>query len=223
MINSAAVIIGDVCGSRKMAQDARYEGQLYLKSAIIQINEKKAGVIEAPFMLTRGDEFQGVLPDLKNAFEVMLEFERLLFPLQIRYGIGLGTIQKMGSKIPVEMDGRAFHRASEALSFLEKKKQITCCKTDNETSDLLINTILNLMNAIKGKWNVLTFNRYWKYKEFGTLEKVALDEKVSAQAVWDSMHNMRVMEILEAEDNLLLYLAAINLLAVDINTNPVDL
>ena len=223
MINSAAVIIGDVCGSRKMAQDARYEGQLYLKSAIIQINEKKAGVIEAPFMLTRGDEFQGVLPDLKNAFEVMLEFERLLFPLQIRYGIGLGTIQKMGSKIPVEMDGPAFHRASEALSFLKKKKQITCCKTDNETSDLLINTILNLMNAIKGKWNVLTFNRYWKYKEFGTLEKVAIDEKVSAQAVWDSMHNMRVMEILEAEDNLLLYLAAINLLAVDINTNPVDL
>jgi len=223
MINSAAVIIGDVCGSRKMAQDARYEGQLYLKSAIIQINEKKADIIEAPFMLTRGDEFQGVLPDLKNAFEVMLEFERLLFPLQIRYGIGLGTIQKMGSKIPVEMDGPAFHRASEALSFLKKKKQITCCKTDNETSDLLINTILNLMNAIKGKWNVLTFNRYWKYKEFGTLEKVALDEKVSAQAVWDSMHNMRVMEILEAEDNLLLYLAAINLLAVDINTNPVDL
>jgi len=126
----------------------------------------------------------------------------------------------MGSKIPVEMDGPAFHRASEALSFLKKKKQITCCKTDNETSDLLINTILNLMNAIKGKWNVLTFNRYWKYKEFGTLEKVAMDEKVSAQAVWDSMHNMRVMEILEAEDNLLLYLAAINLSAVDIITNP---
>jgi hypothetical protein len=106
---------------------------------------------------------------------------------------------------------------------LKKKKQITCCKTDNETSDLLINTILNLMNAIKGRWNVLTFNRYWKYKEFGTLEKVAVDEKVSAQAVWDSMHNMRVMEILEAEDKLLLYLAAINLLPVDLNTNPVDL
>jgi len=60
MINSAAVIIGDVCGSRKMAQDARYEGQLYLKSAIIQINEKKAGVIEAPFMLTRGMNSRGI-------------------------------------------------------------------------------------------------------------------------------------------------------------------
>jgi hypothetical protein len=169
-------------------------------------------------MITRGDEFQGVLPDLKNAFEVMLEFERLLFPLQIRYGIGAGTIQRMGSNLPVEMDGPAFHRASESLSLLKKKKQIICCKTDDQTFDLLINTIFSLMNAIKGKWNVLTFNRYWKYKEFGTLEKVAMDEKVSAQAVWDSMHNMRVMEILEAEHNLLLYLSALKLLPADTAT-----
>jgi hypothetical protein len=211
MVDQVAVIIGDVRGSRKMAQDVRYEGQLYLKSAIIQINEKKAEIIEAPFMITRGDEFQGVIRDLLSAFQIMLEFERLLFPLQVRYGIGRGSIQRMGSKIPVEMDGPAFHRASEALNYLKRKKQIFCCKTENETSDLLMNTIFNLMSAIKGKWNILTFNRYWKYKELGTLEKVAMDEKVSPQAIWDSMHNMRVMEVLEAENNVSLYLAAQNL------------
>ena len=220
MDDQLAVIIGDVRGSRKMAQDVRYEGQLYLKSAIIQINEKKTESIEAPFMITRGDEFQGVLHDLKSAFEIMLEFERLLFPLQVRYGIGRGSIQKMGSKIPVEMDGPAFHRASEALNYLKKRKQIIYCKTENETGDLLLNTIFNLMSAIKGKWNLLTFNRYWKYKELGTLEKVALDEKVSPQAIWDSMHNMRVMEILEAENNVLLYLAAQNLQQVPVLTAP---
>jgi len=220
MDDQLAVIIGDVRGSRKMAQDVRYEGQLYLKSAIIQINEKKTESIEAPFMITRGDEFQGVLHDLKSAFEIMLEFERLLFPLQVRYGIGRGSIQKMGSKIPVEMDGPAFHRASEALNYLKKRKQIIYCKTENETGDLLLNTIFNLMSAIKGKWNLLTFNRYWKYKELGTLEKVAVDEKVSAQAIWDSMHNMRVMEILEAENNVLLYLTAQNLQQVPILTAP---
>jgi len=206
MSDKMVVMIGDVRGSRKMEQDARYEGQLYLKSAIIQVNEKKADTIEAPFMITRGDEFQGVLRDLKSAFEIMLEFERLLFPLQVRYGIGLGTIQRMGSKIPIEMDGPAFHRASESLNYLKKKKQTAHCLTDDEIRDLLINTLFNLMNAIKGKWNILTFNRYWKYKELGTLEKVAQDEMVSTQAVWDSMHNMRVMEILEAEKNLLFYL-----------------
>ena len=34
MIDEAVVIIADVRGSRKMAQDERYEGQLFLKSAI---------------------------------------------------------------------------------------------------------------------------------------------------------------------------------------------
>jgi hypothetical protein len=208
MAEQHAVIIGDVRGSRKMAYDVRYEGQLYLKSAIIQINEKKMDIIEAPFMITRGDEFQGVLRDLLSAFEIMLEFERLLFPLQLRYGIGRGSIQKMGSKIPVEMDGPAFHRASEALGYLKRKKQFIHCKTEDESGDLLINTIFNLMSAIKSKWNILTFNRYWKYKELGTLEKVALDEKVSPQAIWDSMHNMRIMEILEAEQNVALFLTA---------------
>ena len=116
MTDEAVVIIADVRGSRKMARDERYEGQLYLKSAIIQVNENFAHLIEAPFMITRGDEFQGILRDLEHAFNTMLEFERLLFPLQLRYGIGKGTIQKMGSKIPIEMDGPAFHRAAQRVT-----------------------------------------------------------------------------------------------------------
>jgi hypothetical protein len=206
MKDEAVVIIADVRGSRKMARDERYEGQLYLKSAIIQVNENFAELIEAPFMITRGDEFQGVLSLMENAFSTMLEFERLLFPLQLRYGIGRGAIQRMGSKIPIEMDGPAFHRATEALNQVKKKKQFFLCKTDSAQSDLIINTVLSLMCAIKSKWNEITFNRYWKYKELGTFERVAQFENVSTQAIWDSMHNMRVMDILDAEKNLINYL-----------------
>jgi len=97
-MDNAVVIIGDVCGSRKMAVDERYEGQLFIKSTIIQVNEKLSALIEAPFMITRGDEFQGVLRNLRSALEIMLEFERLLFPLQLRYGIGKGQISDLPAK-----------------------------------------------------------------------------------------------------------------------------
>jgi len=203
MIENAVVIIADVRGSRKMAQDERYEGQLFLKSAIIQVNEKFAGEIDAPFMITRGDEFQGVISNLQNAFIAMLEFERLLFPLQLRYGIGQGSIQKMGSDIPIEMDGPAFHRANEALTRVKKKKYFIRIATDYTQRDLMINTIFDLMCAIKSRWNEITFNRYWKYKELGTFEKVSNIEKVSTQAVWDSMKSMRALEVLDAEKNIL--------------------
>jgi hypothetical protein len=203
MNENAVVIIADVRGSRKMAQDERYEGQLFLKSGIIQVNEKFSDVIEAPFMITRGDEFQGVLHDMQNAFIAMLEFERLLFPLQLRYGIGRGIIHKMGSKIPIEMDGPAFHAANNALNDVKKKKHFMHCHIDTPATDLMINTILSLICAIKNRWNEVAFERYWRYKELGTFEKVARLENVSAQAVWESMQNMRTLEILEAEKNLL--------------------
>jgi hypothetical protein len=201
-MDNAVVIIGDVCGSRKMAINERYEGQLFIKSTIIQVNEKLSTIIEAPFMITRGDEFQGVLRNLRSALEIMLEFERLLFPLQLRYGIGKGQIQKMGSKIPIEMDGPAFHRADEALTQVKKRKQFIQCKTGITHNDLLVNTVFYLTSAIKSRWNHLNFERYWKYKELGTFEKVAQLENVSTQAIWDSMHNMRVIEVLQAEKNL---------------------
>jgi len=189
----------------KMANDERYEGQLFLKSAIIQINEKFSDSIEAPFMITRGDEFQGVTKDLASGLETMLEFERLLFPLKLRYGIGKGEIQKMGSSIPIEMDGTAFHRANDAVNRAKKKKLFLLCNSGDAANDMLINSIFLLMNSIKTRWNENNYERYWNYKSLGTFEKVAKKENVSPQAIWDSMQNMRAIDIITAENELLKY------------------
>lgn len=205
MIEDAVVILGDVCGSRKMKMDKRYEGQLYLKSGIIQLNESFYNLIEAPFMITRGDEFQGILKNLKSAVEIMLEFERLLFPLDLRYGIGLGNVHPMGSKKTIEMDGDAFHKAREALLLSKKNKKNVTCNTGEIKTDLLINAIFSLMYAIKNRWNKNNYERYWKYKKLGTFEKVARSENVSPQAIWDSMHNMRIKDVIEAEEKLISY------------------
>jgi hypothetical protein len=205
MQKNAVVIIADVRGSKKMANDERYEGQLFLKSAIIQINENFSKSIEAPFMITRGDEFQGVTKDLASGLEIMLEFERLLFPLKLRYGIGKGEIQKMGSSIPIEMDGPAFHRANDAVNRAKKKKLFLLCNSGDEANDILINNIFLLMNSIKSRWNENNYERYWNYKSLGTFDKVAKKENVSPQAIWDSMQNMRTIDIITAENELLKY------------------
>lgn len=205
MLKNAVVIIADVTGSKKMATNERYEGQLFLKSAIIQINENFSETIEAPFMITRGDEFQGVTKDMASGLKIMLEFERLLFPLKLRYGIGKGEIQKMGSSIPIEMDGPAFHRANDSVNRAKKKKLFLSCNSGNEANDMLLNNIFLLMNSIKSRWNENNFERYWNYKSLGTFDKVAKKENVSAQAVWDSMQNMRTLDIINAENKLMTY------------------
>ncbi len=210
MFKNVVVIIADVRGSKKMANDERYEGQLFLKSAIIQINEKFSDSIKAPFMITRGDEFQGVTKDMASGLEIMLEFERLLFPLKLRYGIGKGEIQKMGSTIPIEMDGPAFHRANDAVNRAKKKKLFLLCSSGNEANDLLLNNIFLLMNSIKSRWNENNYERYWNYKSLGTFDKVAKKENVSPQAIWDSMQNMRALDIINAENELMKYFENFN-------------
>lgn len=193
------VIVSDIIGSRKLNDYERHEWQLFLKSAIVQVNENFFRFIEAPFMITKGDEFQGVLKSISSMHQIMMEFERLIFPLTLRFAVGYGAIQKMGSKIPIEMDGQAFHRAQAALNVAKKKKLSVVINTGNEDFDRMINTIYQLMYAIKSRWSDVNFKRYWKYQEIGTYERVAQDEGVSTQAVWDSLHHSNAIDIIQAE------------------------
>ncbi len=193
------VINGDIKSSRKMRHMERYEWQLFLKSSLVQLNEQYRDEIEVPFMITKGDEFQGVLKSLVDVNKIICKFEQLTYPLEVRFGVGYGNIQKMGSRITIEMDGPAFHRASKALNIAKQKKRIVWFRTEAPDFDLTVNTLYLLIFAIKKKWSKISFNRYWKYKEFGTYERVAQAEGVSPQAVWDSMHNARATEVIEAE------------------------
>jgi hypothetical protein len=153
-------------------------------------------------MITKGDEFQGVLHNFSVVDQVLLDFERLVYPISLRFGVGYGPIQRMGSIIPIEMDGLAFHRANTALQTAKKKKVTALFSTVDSEFDLWVNTIYSLMNTIKGRWSKTTYKRYWKYKELGTYKRVASEELVSPQAVWDSLHNSGAADVLDAEKKI---------------------
>lgn len=203
-----AVIIADIKGSKKMKEMERYEWQLFLKSAIVQVNENWRSAIDASFMITKGDEFQGVVHHIPDAHSIMIEFERLLNPLELRFGIGLGRIQKMGANIPIEMDGPAFHNANRALNFAKKQKNYVQFYSADHKLDKYINTLYSLIYAIKSHWSDVIRSRYWKYKELGTYDKVADLDGVSPQAVWDSLRNANAIEVINAEETIKDFLRA---------------
>lgn len=200
-----AVIIGDVSGSKQLSGRNRYQTQLFMKSAIVQINEEFHEHIEAPFTITKGDEFQGLLTDLEAAFRIVLALEKLTFPTRLRFGIGIGNVYKMGGRLPIEMDGPAFHRANAALNYAKKKKYAYYMKTNNEAVDMLANTVFQLITAIKQRWNERHYRLYWRYKDLGTYRQVAEMEQVTPQAVCDTLKNTRALNVKSAEESLLEY------------------
>jgi predicted DNA-binding protein YlxM (UPF0122 family) len=196
------VVIGDVSGSKQLSGKHRYQTQLFIKSAIIQINEEYTGLIEAPLTITKGDEFQGLFRDLENAYKICLALEKATLPVQIRFGLGVGQIFKMGSRLPIEMDGAAFHAANDALQMAKKKKMSTALCSQDKQLDNLINTIFRLMSAIKQKWSERHHKLFWLYKDLGTYRKVAETEQITPQAVCDILKNCRALEIKKAEESL---------------------
>jgi len=207
--NNYTVIIGDICGSRQLPGDRRYQTQLFIKSAIIQINEQFRDVIEAPLTITKGDEFQALLPDIYQAQKIIFYLEKITIPIQLRFGIGEGEVYKMGGKLPIEMDGPAFHKANEALKIAKRKKFYYYLVSDERREDVLVNAIFKLLTGIKSRWSERHYRFYWHYKEMGTYKEVATLENITPQTVCDTLKNIRALEVKFAEESLLEYFAGV--------------
>ncbi len=197
------VIIGDISRSKELTGQSRYQTQLFLKSAIVQINEQFGEFLEAPMTITKGDEFQGLVSNLSRGYEIIQTLERMVFPIRIRYGLGMGIIYRMGGVLPIEMDGPAFHKANQALELAKKKKIDIWLISGNEVIDNLVNTVFMLITAIKSRWNERHYKLFWSYQDLGTYREVAAQENVTPQAICDILKNIRATQVIAAEQNLL--------------------
>ncbi len=196
------VVIGDISGSKQLNGMDRYQTQLFVKSAIVQINEEFQSILEAPATMTKGDEFQALLSSPCEAYQVVRVLQKMVFPICIRYGLGIGNIYRMGGKLPIEMDGPAFHRANRALTLAKKNKNDLWIHSFSKNFDQLVNTIFSLISAIKSRWNERHFKLYWDYQELGTYKQVAVKESVTPQAIFDVLKNSRAIDVICAEKNL---------------------
>lgn len=153
-------IIGDIVESKKLSD--RYEIQLKLQNVLDDINVKYSEDISSKFMITLGDEFQGLLNNGKNVLNIITYIEIKMYPVKIRFGIGIGKIEtEINPDLPFGADGSAYHNAREMVTNLkniekQNKKSdadIMICSDGNHADlELLLNTILSLCTTIKQKW-----------------------------------------------------------------------
>ena len=88
--NIYVAIIGDIIDSKKIKN--RNEVQQKLKHVLSKINQSYDDIIAANFIISLGDEFQGLLCQQEKVFEIINDIEMNMFPIKIRFGIGVGKI-----------------------------------------------------------------------------------------------------------------------------------
>lgn len=120
-MNIYSVVNIDIVKSREI--DNRDEFQIRLSKYIENLNEKYANILLAPITMTLGDEWQIILMQPKESYNVIDRFQELFREenLKIYAGIGIGTISTQIYKDTRMMDGECFIKAREALEITKNR------------------------------------------------------------------------------------------------------
>lgn len=160
--NSYIAIIGDIKDSKKL--ENRKVIQERLSEVLNQINNKYINAISSKFMITLGDEFQGLLCNGRDTIHIISEIKRVMHPVKIRFGVGIGSIStEIYKDIPLGADGPAYYKAREAIEYLKQKEK----RNQTEAADIrlemdggenlaavtMVNTILMLLTVIEDSWS----------------------------------------------------------------------
>lgn len=153
------VILADIIGSRSIVD--RHSVQKQLEKVLKTINNTYNDALASQFIITLGDEFQGVLNTGVPAMKIIDKIQCQMHPIKLRFGVGVGSLSIPLKKVTsLGSDGPAFHLAREMIS---QVKKLETKKLEPKTSLLIgiegrpdttriLNSTLKLVSAIQGGW-----------------------------------------------------------------------
>lgn len=158
---SYIAVIGDIKCSKTLHN--RGQVQDTLKKALEDINTTFRDDLASKFIITLGDEFQGLFRRGANVMQIISMIQNALYPVEIRFGMGIGTISTdINWEMSIGADGPAYYKAREAIDFLkknEKRKQSGAAdirlglQEEAQGTVVMINTLLSLMTVIRCSWS----------------------------------------------------------------------
>jgi len=144
------VLIADIVASRKIKD--RSAAQKALTAVIRQRNRKNPHLV-SPYTITLGDEFQAVFNQADDLFIDVMSLILALYPEQIRFSIGVGTIDTpINRQQAIGMDGPAFYLARQGIDQLKTSDYLFTTNGLLESQQNIVNNSLFLVSHHISKW-----------------------------------------------------------------------
>src|SRR5882724_3746176 len=180
-----AVLIADVMESRGRA-DLR--GLLGKKLAAISRRHLNRKLIQLPYSVTAGDEFQTVTRDLPSTPALIRDLRVALRPLSLRIGVGFGGVSGRIQAPVNRLGGEAFQFARQAIEDVKagnlyKFKVLTAFVSRREQFDKTINLIYGLHDTLVLKITARQWETISAFIEKPTLEQTARQLKLDDSTV----------------------------------------
>lgn len=149
-------VIGDVIASRKI--EDRNLFQKDLNEVLNEINVEYKEDLASSFVITLGDEFQGLLKKADHLLEITDKIKFRLGPTELRFGIGIGNIDtEIDAFSSIGADGPAYWCARSAITQIHNNNDYNKSKilieAEEETDFMaVINESLKMCDYIESKW-----------------------------------------------------------------------
>jgi hypothetical protein len=180
-----AVLIADV-----MESSARADIRGLLGRRLVAVSKRhlRKKLIELPYSVTAGDEFQTVTRDLPSIPAVILDLRKALRPLALRIGVGFGLISDRIQPPVNRLGGEAFQRARRAIEYIKTRGLFKFdVLTAFESHSAGFNNTINLIYGLHDTLVLKITEKQWKtieeFLERPTLEQTAKRLKLDASTV----------------------------------------
>src|SRR2546429_543979 len=180
-----AVLIADVMESRARADLRSLLGK---KLAAISRRHLHRKLIQLPYSVTAGDEFQTVTRDLPSIPTVIQDLRVALRPLSLRIGVGFGSIAGRIQPPVNRLGGEAFQCARKAIESVKtgnlfKFAVLTTFVSRYEHFNKTINLIYGLHDTLVLKITERQWETIREFHDTPTLEQTAKRLKLDNSTV----------------------------------------
>lgn len=181
VISMYFAIIGDIVESKKILN--RNEAQEKLNHILKDINIEYERNIAAKFIITLGDEFQGLLSNPIHLFDIIDKIKFKMYPIKIRFGVGIGNIHtNINKEMALGADGPAYHYARkmiEEIKILNKTNSKSQYNTDIGVSSIYKTDIVSLIN--NNLCLCYFIEEKWTDKQRELIEKIMFSNKTQRE------------------------------------------
>jgi hypothetical protein len=142
------VLIADVVESRSHLHLRSSLSEKLRIASIAQLDDK---LIRVPYAVTAGDEFQTIAPRVESIPKLLLDLRRRLQPLQLRIGIGIGSIPGPIRPPVNRLAGQAFEFARTAINQIKESRKyptLTAFRSSNSELDEIANLVYGLHDTL---------------------------------------------------------------------------
>lgn len=175
--------IADIVKSRELQGHDRARLQDQFQGLVAGLNKKYSRHILAKFVITLGDEFQGLLHSSMSIPDLMWDMEMQFPERPIRVGIGFGILHTPVPKLALNVDGPALHNARAAITKGKERSALGGVFNGFGTLDPVLNGIARILWFHRSIWTERQREMICLVRGGLSLSEAAERLRVSRQAV----------------------------------------